>query len=241
MRKFYSFGFVMLLSLMLCGIAAVAQTVTVNNIVYEIRNDGTAWLKNGKSATGDVVIPAEVEYDGKKYSVYRINSNAFENNRAITSVEMPASLKWIDRFAFWDCRSLASITGGAETLDWIGQTPFNQTPWLANLPAEDGLKYWKGWIIDVSQSNVFDELHIKEGTVGKILYSGYLRGKTLYLPKSFWDFEKKEISVEKLVVDKEHPKWYSDDYGAIYEKIVMSVITRIIKTHICMRQVNLCI
>ena len=60
MRKFYSFGFVMLLSLMLCGIAAVAQAVTVDNIVYGIRNDGTVQLQNGKSATGDVVIPAEV-------------------------------------------------------------------------------------------------------------------------------------------------------------------------------------
>ena len=218
MRKFYSFGLVMLLSLMLCGIAAVAQTVTVDNIVYEIRNDGTARLKNGKSATGDVVIPAEVEYDGKKYSVSRIEDDAFEKNTAITSVEMPASVKQIGRFAFDGCRSLASITGGAETLDAIGQSPFNQTPWLANLPAEDGLKYWKGWIIDASQSNVFDELHIKEGTIGKVITSGYLQGKTLYLPKSFWDFEKKEIGVEKFVVDKEHPKWFSDDYGAIYEK-----------------------
>ncbi len=218
MRKFYSFGLVMLLSLMLCGIAAVAQSVTVDNIVYEIRNDGTAELQNGKSATGDVVIPAEVEYDGKKYSVSRIEDDAFEKNTAITSVEMPVSVKGIGRFAFDGCRSLASITGGAETLDFMGQTPFDQTPWLANLPAEDGLKYWKGWIIDASQSNVFDELHIKEGTIGKILGSGYLQGKTLYLPKSFWDFLEDEISVEKLVVDKEHPKWYSDDYGAIYEK-----------------------
>ena len=218
MRKFYSFGLVMLLSLMLCGIATVAQTVTVDNIVYEIRNDGTAQLQNGKSATGDVVIPAEVEYDGKKYSVYKINSDAFENNGAITSVEMPASLKRIDRFAFEGCRSLASITGGAETLDWIGQRPFWQTPWLANLPAEDGLKYWKGWIVDVSQSNEFDELHIKEGTIGKILDFEYLQGKTLYLPKSFCEFKKDEICVERFVVDKEHPKWFSDDYGAIYEK-----------------------
>ena len=194
------------------------QTVTVDNIVYEIRNDGTAQLQNGKSATGDVVIPAEVEYDGKKYSVYKINSDAFENNGAITSVEMPASLKRIDRFAFEGCRSLASITGGAETLDWIGQRPFWQTPWLANLPAEDGLKYWKGWIVDVSQSNEFDELHIKEGTIGKILDFEYLQGKTLYLPKSFCEFKKDEIRVERFVVDKEHPKWFSDDYGAIYEK-----------------------
>ena len=228
MRKFYSFGFVMLLSLMLCGIAAVAQTVTVDNIVYGIRNDGTAQLQNGKSATGDVVIPAEVEYDGKKYSVSRIVDDAFDNNTAITSVEMPVSVKGIGRLAFYGCRSLASITGGAETLDFIGQSPFNQTPWLANLPAEDGLKYWKGWIIDVSQSNEFDELHIKEGTIGKIIDFGYLQGKTLYLPKSFCEFDKDEIIVEKFVVDKEHPKWYSDDYGAIYEKNchVSSLVSR---------------
>ena len=60
MRKFYSFSLLMLLSMTLCGIAAVAQAVTVDSIVYGIRNDGTAQLQNGKSATGDVVIPAEV-------------------------------------------------------------------------------------------------------------------------------------------------------------------------------------
>ena len=219
MRKFYTFSLLMLLSMTLCGIVAVAQTVTVDNIVYYVYTQaGYAELTDGKSVTGNVVIPAEVEYEGKKYSVFRINDYAFENNTAITSVEMPASVKQIGRFAFDGCRSLASITGGAETLDAIGQSPFDQTPWLANLPAEDGLKYWKGWIIGVSRSNVFDELHIKEGTIGKILDYGYLQGKTLYLPKSFCDFKKDEISVEKFVVDKEHPKWFSDDYGAIYEK-----------------------
>ena len=56
----------MLLSMTLCGIVAVAQSVTVDNIEYLIRNDGTAAISKGKSATGNVVIPAEVEYDGKK-------------------------------------------------------------------------------------------------------------------------------------------------------------------------------
>ena len=35
------------------------------------------------------------------------------------------------------------VNGGAETLDYIGQEPFDHTPWLAKLPAVDGLKYWK--------------------------------------------------------------------------------------------------
>ncbi len=53
MRKIYGFGLLMLLSMTLCGIAAVAQSVTVNNIEYFIQDDGTAKLTKGKSATGD--------------------------------------------------------------------------------------------------------------------------------------------------------------------------------------------
>ena len=82
MRKFYSFGLLMLLSMTLCGIAAVAQKkVTVDNIVYEICDDwwdnmgySVAVVANGDSATGNVEIPVEVEYEGTKYPVVCIGS-----------------------------------------------------------------------------------------------------------------------------------------------------------------------
>lgn len=50
MRKFYCFSLLTLLSMTLCGIAAVAQSVTVNNIEYFIKGDGTAKVGNGESA-----------------------------------------------------------------------------------------------------------------------------------------------------------------------------------------------
>ena len=218
MRKFYSFSLLMLLSMTLCSIVAVAQIVTVDNIEYFIQNDGTAAISNGKSATGNVVIPAEVEYDGKKYSVVEVGRWAFSGNTAITSVELPASVNHIGSYAFEDCTGLVSITGGAETFEDVGNYALTNTPWLANFPAEDGLKYWKGWIIDSYQSNEFDELHIKEGIVGKMGNSGYLRGKTIYLPKSFGYFHQDDIQVEKFVVDKENPTFFSDDFGAVYKK-----------------------
>ena len=218
MRKIYSFSLLTLLSMTLCSIVAVAQSVTVDNIEYFIQNDGTAAISNGKSATGDVVIPAEVEYDGKKYSVVKVGGWAFSENTAITSVELPASVNNIRTRAFEDCTGLVSITGGAETFENVENFAFKNTPWLANFPAEDGLKYWKGWIIDSYQSNEFDELHIKEGIVGKMGNSGYLRGKTIYLPKSFGYFYHDDIKVEKFVVDKENPTFFSDDYGAVYMK-----------------------
>ena len=67
MRNFYCLGLLMLLSMALCGGTVMAQEVTVDNIVYEIRDDSTAAVTKGDSATGDVVIPAEVEYQGIKY------------------------------------------------------------------------------------------------------------------------------------------------------------------------------
>ena len=120
MRKFYCFSLLMLLSMTLCGIVAVAQTVTVDNIVYEIQNDGTAKVKNGKLATGDVVIPAEVEYEGKKYSVVKVGQWSFSENTAITSVDLPVSVNYIDVGAFNGCTGLVSITGGAKTFDYFG-------------------------------------------------------------------------------------------------------------------------
>ena len=218
MRKFYSFSLLMLLSMTLCGIVAVAQSVTVDNIEYLIRNDGTAAISKGKSATGNVVIPAEVEYDGKKYSVVEVGRWAFDSNTAITSVELPVSVNDIGTQAFYGCTGLVSITGGAETFENVGGYALTNTPWLANFPAEDGLKYWKGWIINFYQSNEFDELHIKEGTVGIMGNSGYFRGKTIYLPKSFGYFHYGDIQVEKFVVDKENPTFFSDDFGAVYKK-----------------------
>ena len=218
MKKFYSFTLLMLLPMTLCGIVAVAQTVTVDNIVYQILNDGTAKLQKGSLATGNVVIPAEVEYEGKKYSVVNVGSWSFSKNTAITSVDLPVSVNSIENGAFHFCKGLVSVTGGAETLDFLGSNAFGGTPWYANLPAEDGVKYWKGWILDTDLPDGFDELHIKEGTVGRNWDSGELQGKTLYLPKSLAFFSSSNVQVEKFVVDKENPTFFSDDFGAVYKK-----------------------
>ena len=227
MRKFYGFGLLMLLSMTLCGIAAVAQKkVTVDNIVYEIYDDwwdnmgySVAVVANGDSATGNVEIPAEVEYEGTKYPVVCIGNYAFRHNTAITSVKLPTSVNMLDYCPFFGCTSLVSITGGTDTFDYIGQAPLYDTPLLATIPAEDGLKYWKGWVIAGELPNGFEEARIKEGTIG-VVYRGArsVRGKTLYLPKSFRRFNADDFHVDRFVVDKENPTLFVDNYGAVYQK-----------------------
>ena len=217
MRKIYGFGLLMLLSMTLCGIAAVAQSVTVNNIEYFIQDDGTAKLTKGKSATGDVVIPAEVEYEGKMYPVVAIGYDAFRGNTAITSVELPASVVRLGRYVFLGCSNLASVTAGAEKFDEMWYAPFERTAWLANLPREDGVVYWKGWIIH-AEWGTHDVYRIKEGTVGFAYHDIRISADTLYLPKSYTCTIGDCFSAKKIVVDAENPIMFSDDFGAVYLK-----------------------
>ena len=220
MRKFYGFGLLMLLSSMFFGVMTVAQTVTVDNIEYYCYDYGSkAYLMNGKSATGDVVIPAEVEYKGRKYRVTTIYFPAFWNNTAITSVKIPASVNSIRPSVFGGCTSLTSITSDADMFEEIGSYPFDKTPWLDNLQAEDGLKYWKKWVIGTDLPDEVDDVHIKEGTIGMSIKSGSIRGKTLYIPKSLSKLDNAlDIRVEKMIVDTENPTLFSDSSGAVYKK-----------------------
>lgn len=90
-------------SLLLCFFIAAAtngQAHEVANIDYELRTDGTAWVKNGKKAQGDVTIPSKIEVDGKEYTVVGINTRAFSSNESITSVTLPENLKYINEGAF---------------------------------------------------------------------------------------------------------------------------------------------
>lgn len=49
---------------------------------------------------GDIVIPDKVSYNGVDYPVLSINSYAFANCRALTSVSLPSSLVIIESDAF---------------------------------------------------------------------------------------------------------------------------------------------
>ena len=79
-------------TLLLCFFIAAAtngQAHEVDNIDYELRTDGTAWVKNGTKAQGDVTILSKIEVDGKEYTVVGIDYYAFYDNKSITSVTLP--------------------------------------------------------------------------------------------------------------------------------------------------------
>lgn len=88
--------------------------------------DGTPWLEaqrkkdplviingavvDGRSCKGEVTIPSSVKY---------LADGAFEKNKDVTSVVVPASIKEINASTFWYCDNLTSVElNGAEHIDF---------------------------------------------------------------------------------------------------------------------------
>lgn len=94
-----------------------AGTVTIDNVLY-ISDDGvTAYVKDGKMATGEVLIPDFVTIKGRQMPVTSIYGtldiseapSAFSNNRDIVKVTIGDNLREIGDFAFYSCYGLTDI------------------------------------------------------------------------------------------------------------------------------------
>ena len=85
-------------------------------IFYEFASDeyGKSYLyvnfsPEDNKYSGEIIIPATVEYEGETYSVEAIRSDAFRDCYSLTSVEIPETVKSIGSGAFYGCNSLTYI------------------------------------------------------------------------------------------------------------------------------------
>ena len=104
----------LLFTMLLALIAATvnAQEFMVDGICYNILSEDDRTVEVAESPygySGEVVIPAEVTYDGRTYQVTTIGDYAFYYCSALTSVFMP-SVTTIGDVAFGDCSALTSVS-----------------------------------------------------------------------------------------------------------------------------------
>lgn len=97
---------------MLLSLTASAETVEIDGIYYNLNpyemTAGVSSNPNGYS--GDIVIPAVVNYEGNNYDVTSIMSYAFDKCSELTAITIPNSVTSIGYSAFYECRSLISLT-----------------------------------------------------------------------------------------------------------------------------------
>ncbi|MCQ2960460.1 MAG: leucine-rich repeat domain-containing protein [Bacteroidales bacterium] len=125
MKKFIIFA-----AVICSALSANSQVATEIDGIYYFLDEETrtasVTYKNDVSYTGDIVIPATVNYgDDWDYTVTVIDESAF-NNQKITSVSLPNTIEEIRANAFYDCKSLTSLTI-PESVKSIGSFIINGT------------------------------------------------------------------------------------------------------------------
>lgn len=87
-------------------------SMTYDGLTFTILDNvnKTCALTDGRSASGEVVIPSKVEIYGDLYTVINIGKDAFYYNENLTSVTFPNSVINIGETAFAYCTELTSVT-----------------------------------------------------------------------------------------------------------------------------------
>ena len=122
-----------LLILLVCLMSMVktmAQSFTVGDLNYTVNNDGTsvtvAGHVNGTSASGELIIPESVTYEGTVYAVTSIGSSAFSGCSGFTgSLNIPNSVTTIGSSAFYHCSGFTGNLTIGNSVTMIGNYAFS--------------------------------------------------------------------------------------------------------------------
>ncbi|MBQ8145838.1 MAG: leucine-rich repeat domain-containing protein [Clostridia bacterium] len=99
-----------LMAVAICSLAISVSAVDINGIDYSFNgNEATVTSANQGCELSVVNIPQTVEYEGVTYTVTSIANSAFRNNKVVTSVETPSTIKSIGQHAFREMTALKTV------------------------------------------------------------------------------------------------------------------------------------
>lgn len=124
--------------LTVASLPSFAQEITADGIKYFTAGSDEVQVMDGKDCKGDVIIPESISFEGKKYKVTAISTEAFKSNTELTSVTISDSVTKIYKEAFYGCTNLASVIIG-ESVTEIGERAFIYCENLTTLNIPDSV------------------------------------------------------------------------------------------------------
>jgi len=143
MKKLY----LLLLFVSISFVSAFAQTVDYTDdngakwtFAIMTRMDNQTYQVVGYAARlisvqnyGDeIIVPATVTYNEVEYPVEKIESNVFADNKSVSKIILPSSIKRIEYSAFQGCSSLKEV-GDISNCEYIGSQAFSGCISLTNI------------------------------------------------------------------------------------------------------------
>ena len=131
--------------------------VEVDGLFYYLNEDDkTAILTKGWPLySGDVIIPETINYEGKTYSVTKIDGGAFSKCKDLNSVTISEGVKEIGSYSFYSCKRLSSVIL-PDGLTSIGEEAFEECTSLTSLVIPNTVSeihrgaFWKSGINNIN-------------------------------------------------------------------------------------------
>lgn len=95
--------------MMLCAFMATAKDVTVDNVKYQLNDDGTATIIDAKKAVDFVIPEAVQDKKGNSYKVTGLTDKAFQKSKKLKSIVFNGQIKDVPKEAFYYCENLKTI------------------------------------------------------------------------------------------------------------------------------------
>lgn len=122
------------------GVCSMCGNEYSESLKYTVIDDTTCRVSGiGTCTDTDIVIPSTAP-DGRQ--VVEIGDRAFNNNTAITSVDIPDSVTSIGDYAFYRCTGLTSVTIG-NSVTSIGDWAFNGCIGLTSITVDENNTIYK--------------------------------------------------------------------------------------------------
>ena len=150
--------------------------------IEESDGDVKVSLKEGATVPAEVVIPTEVTFLGKTYTVTHLGGWMFQNNTTLEKVTLPGRMTTFEYAVFEGCSNLTSCPL-PESLKWIGNYCFKGCANLKDFTIPENVEYiGPNALVDAFKQSPLAELVIPDAvtTIGNNAFMGALISRIVF-------------------------------------------------------------
>ena len=172
-------------AMLLCSTAVFAETVVINGITYDVVTKAKVAIviQSETKYSGNIVIPATIEYNGITCSVTSIGKSAFEGCSGLTSVVIGNSVTSIENYTFENCSGLTSVEI-PNSVASIGESAFSGCSSLTSIEIPNSVTSIGGEAFSACSSLTSIEIPNRVTSIGYEAFDGCSSLTSIEIPNS---------------------------------------------------------